>query len=101
MVNPQQPGARHRQKVNQWRKITAMAKYVVPDKERHLWHLELVRKEFDQKTGKPLFKPFIQKFTPDEKKMIEDHPGGYTILTVLHDPTKEEATGDLPETGKK
>lgn len=77
-----------------------MAKYQVPEKEKHLWHLELGRREFDQKTGKPLFKPFIQKYTQDEYRMIQDHPGGYTILSVLHDPT-EEVTVTTPDAGKK
>lgn len=62
--------------------------YVVPHGEEHLYHVKQQIPQFDQKTGAPMTKPFIQKygkksyesFIADELKLQ-----GYTVV-ILHDP---------------
>lgn len=62
--------------------------YVVPHGEEHLYHVKQQIPQFDQKTGAPTTKPFIQKygkksfesFIADELKLQ-----GYTVV-ILHDP---------------
>jgi hypothetical protein len=64
-----------------------MSKYKVPDNEKDVYHVQVTRNEFDPATGKPLFQPFVQKYTPDEFKIFKQFPHGYAIEEVLHDPT--------------
>lgn len=64
--------------------------YKVPEAEKHLYHVELIRKEFDKDTGKPLFAPFVQKYTPGEYANFLKYPHGYTVKAVVHDPTATE-----------
>ena len=62
--------------------------YLVPKGEERSYHAVIEVVQFDQKTGKRISKPRIQKFG---KKMFETHvlnslrKQGYTV-TILHDP---------------
>lgn len=58
----------------------------------HLFHVKISREEYDPATGKPLFIPFVQTFTPDEYRLFLKHPHGYSVKEVLHDPTKPETS---------
>lgn len=68
-------------------KLTA-ENYVVPKGEELAYHAVIEVTQFDQKTGKRLSKPRVQKFG---KKIFEAHVAdslrkqGYTV-TILHDP---------------
>ncbi len=63
-----------------------MSKYQVKKGEEGYIHLEIQRKEFDSKTGKPLFKPTIHIVTPRDFKLFLEHPHGMTINKFLHVP---------------
>ena len=64
--------------------------YIVPRGEEQVYHAVIEVVQFDQKTGKRVSKPRVQKFG---KKMFETHvlnslrKQGYTV-TILHDPNK-------------
>ena len=63
--------------------------YIVPQGEERFYHAVIEVVQYDQKTGKKLSKPRVQKFG---KKMFESsvqaslRKQGYTV-TILHDPT--------------
>lgn len=61
--------------------------YSVPKGEEGQFHVKLQRPGFDQKTGKRLHKPFIQKFAKREWKNFLLHKQGLEH-EILHDPTK-------------
>lgn len=69
-------------------KVTA-ENYIVPKGEERFYHVIIEMSTFDQKTGKRLSKPRLQKFG---KKIFDTHvresltKQGWTI-TILHDPT--------------
>lgn len=76
-------------------KLTA-ENYIVPKGEEKDYHAVIEVVQYDQKTGKRLSKPRVQKFG---KKIFEAHVSdslrkqGYTV-TILHDPNvwlKEQA----------
>lgn len=76
-------------------KLTA-ENYIVPKGEERSYHTVIEVEQFDQKTGKRLSKPRVQKFG---KKMFEAHvlnslrKQGYKVQ-ILHDPNewlKEQA----------
>ena len=76
-------------------KLTA-ENYIVPAGEEKDYHAVIEVVQFDQKTGKRISKPRVQKFN---KKIFEAHvfaslrKQGYTV-TILHDPNawlKEQA----------
>lgn len=76
-------------------KLTA-ENYIVPKGEEKDYHAVIEVVQYDQKTGKRLSKPRVQKFG---KKIFEAHvlnslrKQGYTV-TILHDPNawlKEQA----------
>ena len=76
-------------------KLTA-DNYIVPKGEEKDYHAVIEVVQFDQKTGKRISKPRVQKFG---KKIFEAHvlnnlrKQGYTV-TILHDPNawiKEQA----------
>lgn len=76
-------------------KLTA-DNYIVPKGEERDYHAVIEVVQFDQKTGKRLSRPRVQKFS---KKIFEAHvlnnlrKQGYTV-TILHDPNewiKEQA----------
>ena len=62
--------------------------YIVPKGEERAYHVVIEVVQYDQRTGKKLSKPRVQKFG---KKMFETHVAdslrkqGYTV-TILHDP---------------
>lgn len=64
--------------------------YIVPKGEERFYHVVLEVEQFDQKTGKRLSRPRVQKFG---KKMFEAHiqaslhKQGYKV-TVLHNPNE-------------
>lgn len=68
----------------------AAPKYAVPKGEEDLYHVELSKNVFDPNTGKPVFKPFIQKYNIKMWHTIMDFlkRDGY-VLNILHDPTKK------------
>lgn len=70
-------------------KLSSEDDYPVNAKELHLFHVELEKREFDQKTGKKLSKPFVQKFTKSEWAIAEKRlqSQGYTTI-VLFDPNE-------------
>ena len=65
-------------------------KYTVPKGEENLYHVELSKNVFDPSTGKPVFKPFVQKYNIKMWNTIVDYlkRDGYT-LNILHSPTKK------------
>ena len=63
-----------------------MSKYKVKKGEEGYVHLLIQRKEFDPKTGKPLFKPYVHVLTPRDLKLFLEHPHGMTINEILHKP---------------
>lgn len=65
--------------------------YAVPAGEEHLYHVELSRNVFDPATGKPSFKPFVQKYNVKMWRNIYDtiKMQGYEV-NILHDPTKKK-----------
>lgn len=78
--------------------------YIVPKGEERFYHAVIEVKQFDQKTGKRLSKPRVQKFG---KKMFERlvltnlKKQGYEIL-ILHDPNEwlKENRAKLAEKAK-
>lgn len=64
--------------------------YIVPKGEERFYHVVIEVEQFDQKTGKRLSRPRVQKFG---KKMFEAHilaslrKQGYKV-TVLHNPNE-------------
>ena len=70
--------------------ITAVTKdnYIVPDKEKHLWHVTMEIPTFDPKNGKRISRPKLQKFGAKTFHALREswEKQGYTI-TVLYDPT--------------
>ena len=76
--------------------------YIVPKGEEKSYHCVIEVVQFDQKTGKKISKPRVQKFG---KKMFESHvlaslrKQGFTV-TILHDPNawlkeQQEKTAEL------
>lgn len=64
--------------------------YVVPQGEERLYHAVIEVVQFDQKTGKRLSRPRVQKFGKKTFESIVERSlrkQGYT-LTILHDPNK-------------
>lgn len=82
------------QQVNQPQPKQAAKAYQVPKGEEGLVHARIIREEYDPKTGKPLFKAFVQKWNPAEWANFLRAPHGYTVQEVLHDPAKGEAPGE-------
>ena len=85
--------------------ITAVTKdnYIVPDKEKHLWHVTMEIPTFDPKNGKRISRPKLQKFGAKTFHALREswEKQGYTI-TVLHDPTAYlEALAEKQGTKKK
>ena len=70
--------------------ITAVTKdnYIVPDKEKHLWHVTMEIPTFDPKNGKRISRPKLQKFGAKTFHTLREswEKQGYEI-TVLYDPT--------------
>lgn len=69
---------------------SVMESYVPAANERHLIHAEMEVVSFDQRTGKKLSVPTIQKFNTKEWPQIERTAPqqGYTIK-ILFDPRKK------------
>ena len=53
--------------------------------ENHV-HLEIIKAEFNPKTGKQKFKPFMQTFTPKEYKSFLEYPNGMGVIKIHHLP---------------
>lgn len=60
--------------------------YTVPPGEEDFIHAQIIREEYDPKTGKPLFQPNIQKWNPQEWQGFLRHPHGYVVQELLHVP---------------
>lgn len=69
-------------------KVTA-ENYIVPDREKHLFHVTMEIKKFDPNTGDRISRPRVQKFNARMFKFLKEkfEKQGYTI-TVLYDPTE-------------
>lgn len=78
-----------------------MANYEVKKGEEGYVHLEIQRKEFDPKTGKPLFKPYNHVVTPREFENFLNHPAGMTINKIHHLPEGMEIPKKKIKEGKK
>ena len=71
-------------------------KYVPRDDEKGFYHVRLEKERYDQRTGKKLSKPFIQKYSEKEYKKLtakKDEKDrsiaemlGYTKVEVLWNP---------------
>ena len=64
--------------------------YIVPQGEERLYHAVIEVVQFDQKTGKRISRPRVQKFGKKTFEAIVEkslRKQGYTI-TILHDPNK-------------
>ena len=64
--------------------------YLVPDKEKHLYHCKIEVRKFNAETGKRMSKPRIQKFGKKMYESLIQHNlprQGYTI-DVLYNPTE-------------
>lgn len=69
-------------------KVTA-ENYIVPDREKHLFHVTMEIKKFDPNTGDRISRPRVQKFNARMFKFLKEkfEKQGYTI-TVLYDPAE-------------
>jgi len=69
-------------------KVTA-ENYIVPDGEKHLFHVTIEIKKFDPNTGERISRPRLQKFNARMFAFLKEkfEKQGYTI-TVLYDPTE-------------
>ena len=70
------------------------AGFVVPENEKHLYHVSLEKVVFNSKTGQRVSRPYIQIFAPSEYKDLLIHGPGFTRV-ILHDPTAEIEEEDL------
>jgi hypothetical protein len=70
------------------------AGFVVPENEKHLYHVSLEKVVFNSKTGQRVSRPYIQIFAPSEYKDLLIHGPGFTRV-ILHDPTAEVEEEDL------
>ena len=63
--------------------------YIVPEKEKHVYHTIIEVKKFNAETGERLSKPRVQKFGAKSFRSILNglKRQGYTV-TVLYDPTE-------------
>lgn len=60
--------------------------YQVKNGEETYVHVKVVRREFDSKSGKPLFKPYVHICTPRDFEIFLNSPNGLSIEEVLHLP---------------
>lgn len=63
--------------------------YIVPEKERDLWHCVIEIKQFDPKTGRRISRPRVQKFNDKIWQTLMRNQlrlQGYDVL-VVYDPT--------------
>jgi len=62
--------------------------YVVPTKERKIFHIEVEDKQFDPKSGKKISKPHIVKLdgTSEYKQFITNVYKSGLEYSILHDP---------------
>ena len=71
--------------------ITEVTKenYIVPRGEEDTYHCRIEQKQFDQRSGRRLSRPRIQKFEPKMWPMVSRNlrQQGWTI-DILHDPTE-------------
>ena len=63
-----------------------MGKFKLKKGEEGHVHLEIIKAEFDPKTGKQKFKPFVQTFTPKEYRSFLEYPNGMGVVKVHHLP---------------
>jgi hypothetical protein len=63
--------------------------------------VKLQRKEFDPKTGKQLFAPMNQTFTPHEWEQFQKEPQGFSVVEILQDPTVKADEEDKPVSRRK
>jgi len=62
--------------------------YIVPENEKHLFHVKMEQKAFNPNTGVRLSRPFIQKFgTKTWQHLKGNFKGNNYTMEVLYDPT--------------
>ncbi len=64
--------------------------------ENHV-HLEIIKAEFDPKTGKQKFSPFTQVFNKEEFKAFLQFPNGMGLIKVLHLPEGCKTIAEMRE----
>ena len=76
-------------------KLSSDSKYEVPKGTENHVHLSIVRgNRFSAKTGKEVNLPYVQIFSRGEFEVFKQSFKnlGYTIVSVLHDPTGEASS---------
>lgn len=58
----------------------------MPKGEEAFVHAVVWKKEFDRNTGEPKFKPFKQKYSPQEWIYFLRYPHGFVVNELLHLP---------------
>lgn len=63
--------------------------YIVPENEKHLFHVKIEQKAFNQNTGKRLSKPRVQKFgVKMYNRILDDLQRQGFSIEVLYNPTE-------------
>lgn len=63
--------------------------YIVPDNEKHLFHVKMEQKAFNPNTGARLSRPFVQKFGAKTWQHLKEFfKGNNYTMEVLYDPTE-------------
>lgn len=63
--------------------------YIVPENEKHLFHVKIEQKAFNQNTGKRLSKPRVQKFgVKMYNRILDDLQRQGFSIDVLYNPTE-------------
>lgn len=76
-------------------KLSSNSKYEVPKGTENHVHLSIVRgNRFSAKTGKEVNPPYVQIFSRGEFEVFKQSFKnlGYTVVSVLHDPTGEASS---------
>lgn len=63
--------------------------YIVPESEKHLFHVKMEQKAFNPNTGARLSRPFVQKFGAKTWEHLKEFfKGNNYTMEVLYDPTE-------------
>lgn len=63
--------------------------YIVPENEKHLFHVKIEQKAFNQNTGKRLSKPRVQKFgVKMYNRILDDLQRQGFSIEILYNPTE-------------
>jgi hypothetical protein len=75
--------------------------YKFPETEAGYVHAEVVLKQFDRNTGKPLTKAYVQKYEPRGWENFVRRPNGFTVEKVLHLPEGAKSVEQIHAQMKK